>query len=115
MNKLTNIPVVVKIFFDSESRQTWAVRVVLKGERYGLCNCLIYDKEEPLVEFYDTRSPLSNLGQFVSRYNLSTMLEHPYGQGLCLDGGIPVWTIENKAFACIQDWLSSLQFNKGEA
>lgn len=99
--------VLVRMFTD---RLTWAVRVVEKGESYGLRNCLTYEKDEPLVEFYDTRFPHTNLGQFVSRYNLSTLVEsHPYGQGLCLYGGVPDWTIYDECFGKIQDWLMSLE------
>lgn len=111
MDKLTgteglNQPVLVRIFAD---RLTWAVRVVRKGEYYGLRNCLVHETGEPLVEFYDTRYPFSNLGQFVSRYNLSTLVgTHPYGHGLCLNSGVPDWTIPDECFGMIQDWLMSL-------
>ena len=103
-----NLPqyVLVRIFAD---RLTWAVRIVQKGELYGLRNCLMHVKEEPLVEFYDTRFPHTHLGQFVSRYPISTMIgTHPYGHGLCLDGGVPDWTISDACFGKIQDWLMSL-------
>ncbi len=111
MDKLTNTEtinqrVLVKIFRD---RLTWAVRVLKKGESYGRNNCLIYEKDEPLVEFYDTRYPFTNLGQFVSRYNLTTLVgTHPYGHGLCLYGGEPDWTISDECFGKIQDWLMGL-------
>ncbi|EGQ64012.1 hypothetical protein GGI1_22916, partial [Acidithiobacillus sp. GGI-221] len=101
-----NQRVLVKIFRD---RLTWAVRVLKKGESYGRNNCLIYEKDEPLVEFYDTRYPFTNLGQFVSRYNLTTLVgTHPYGHGLCLYGGEPDWTISDECFGKIQDWLMGL-------
>ena len=97
----------VRIFTD---RLTWAVRVVQKGEFYGLQNCLTHETNEPLVEFYDTRYPFSNLGQFVSRYNISTLVgTHPYGHGLCLNGGVPDWNISDDCFGKIQDWLVSLE------
>lgn len=108
MTKLTHINqhVLVRIFAD---RLTWAVRVVQKGESYGRQNCLTYEKDEPVVEFYDTRYPFSNLGQFVSRYNLSTLVDtHPYGHGLLLYGGEPSWTISGECFGKIQDWLKTL-------
>lgn len=108
MDKSTRInqPVLVRIFND---RLTWAVRVVQKGEPYGRQHVLTYEKDEPVVEFYDIRYPHTNLGQFVSRYNLSTLVKpHPYGHGLCLYGGEPEWTISDDCFGRIQDWLMTL-------
>lgn len=99
--------VLVRIFTD---RLTWAVRVLQKGEAYGRNNRLIYENDEPCVEFYDTRHPFSNLGQFVSRYNIYTLVgTHPYGHGLCLYGGEPEWTISDECFGKIQGWLMSLE------
>jgi hypothetical protein len=101
--------VLVRIFNDQLTQLTWSVRVVQKAELYGREDCLTYEKEEPLVEFYDTRYPHTNLGQFVSRYSLSTMIEtHPYWTGLCLYDGVPDWTISDACFGRIQDWLMSL-------
>ena len=98
--------VLVRIFVD---RFAWAVRVVETGESYGLRNRLTYKNDEPAVEFYDTRHPHTNLGQFVSRYRLSTLTRtHPYGHGLCLDDGVPDWTISDDCFCKIQDWLNNL-------
>lgn len=60
------------------------VHIVRAGDRYGRDNCLTYDKDEPLVEFY--------IGDyFVSRYYVATILgTDGYGSGeggLILDGG----------------------------
>ena len=41
------------------------VRIVRAGDRYGRDNCLTHDKDEPLVEFYDSRYPHTEYGQFV--------------------------------------------------
>lgn len=98
--------VLVRLFADS---LIWVVRIVQKGEFYGARDCLTHGKDEPLVEFYDTRYPHTNLGQFVSRYDLSTLIEtHPYGHGLCLHGGVPDWIISDECFGMIQNWLMSI-------
>ena len=71
------------------------VRFVKTGDRYGLKDCLINDKA-PMVEFWDSTkwdADFSSRGQFVSRYYASTLLERPHHLGLCLDGGVPEWSI----------------------
>lgn len=93
----------------------FSVRIVLQGENYGLNNCLTHDREDPLVEFFDARfsSDLDEsgdqVGQFVTRYNLSTLegrdgFSKPIwgAGGLNLDGGIPNWSVD-------QDFMSGLQ------
>jgi len=53
------------------------VRIVLKGDRYGRGDCLVHDKTDPMVEFYDAtyenKPGFGHRGQFVSRYYLSTI------------------------------------------
>jgi hypothetical protein len=84
------------------------VRVVRKGDRYGLSFCLTHDKDEPLVEFYDARYPHTEFGQFVSRYHLSTILERD-NAGLCLDGGVPEWSVSANDMAAVRAWLAPLE------
>lgn len=87
----------------------FTVRLVEKGDRYGLRNCLVHNEDEPLVEFYDARYPFCSdpegnvLGQFVSRYNLTILTgEHEFssggiaGRGINLHGGEPNWQIDAK-------------------
>ena len=88
------------------------VRIVRTGEKYGLNRCLTNGENHNLTEFYDsTQDPqkFGELGQFVSRYYLSTLLERKNSrsvhQGLCLDGGVPAWNVDGPTFAQIQDWL----------
>jgi len=69
------------------------VRVVHPGEPYGMTNLLTNDGDEPLVEFYDARYPHTDHGQFVSRYNLSTLNGLGRGNGLMLDEGTPEWSV----------------------
>ena len=78
------------------------------GDKYGRENCLTHDKSDPLIEFYDTRYKDSdfNGGQFVSRYYLSTLLQHKPDTGLNLHGGVPDWKIDAQN---LQNVLQSLQ------
>ena len=86
------------------------VRLVRKGDRYGLNGCLTHDEDEPLVEFYDgdyDHNPwLGVKGQFISRYNLSTLLDHESG-GIDLDGGQPKWQIYYQEFWYVRQWLQA--------
>lgn len=91
----------------------FSVVLVRKGDKYGLKNCLTYDGDVPMVEFYDIRflgPGFTKVGQFVSRYALSTLLQHGEGRGLCLDGGVPDWTISAldlaQAMAAVAIFLS---------
>ena len=84
------------------------VRLVLKGDRYGLGGLLVHGQHEPYVEFYDGDydfSPwLGIKGQFISRYNLSTLLEHD-SSGLDLEGGQPKWQINAQEVWYVRQWL----------
>ena len=92
----------IKIFHDTRSHLIWAVRIVEKGDKYGLDDCLDNDGT-PLVEFYDTRYEHSDLGQFVSRYFIDTLTR---GEGeLNLDGGVPAWSVNEPCMNRIRDWL----------
>ena len=86
------------------------VRLVPEGGRYGLDGCLIHDKAEPIVEFYDqefNHNPwLGVKGQFISRYNLSTLLDHESG-GTDLYGGQPKWQIDYREFWYVRQWLQA--------
>ena len=86
------------------------VRIVRKGDKYGREFCLTYDKDEPLVEFYDSRYPHAEYGQFVSRYYVATILgTDRYGSGeggLCLDGGNPnEWSVSEQDMDTVRDYL----------
>jgi hypothetical protein len=88
------------------------VRVVNKGEKYGLNFCLTHKQEKPLVEFYDARYPHTEFGQFVSRYYVETILgEDGYGSkegGLSLHGGIPEWTVSAKDMDIVRNFLKGV-------
>jgi hypothetical protein len=79
------------------------VVLVERGDRYGLNDCLVHDRDDPMVEFYDAFHVLTEqpFGLFVSRYNLSTLLCDPGGYGspkcggICLDGtNADVWAVD---------------------
>lgn len=83
------------------------VHIVRKGGKYGLDNRLIWDKDEPAVEFYDTRFPHTPLGQFVSSYYVETLIaDGPRNEcGLNLHGGVADWTIDAVAMSIVRGWL----------
>lgn len=71
------------------------VRLVKNGESFGgNRRGDIHDKEDPIVEFYDARQNegFTTLGQLVSRYYLSTILDLD-GNGLDLMGYEPDWKV----------------------
>ena len=69
-------------------------RLVKQGDRYGLNDCLTHDSPRPMIEFYDARYPHTPHGQFVSRYYLDTLTDHPFEHGLDLQGDVADWTID---------------------
>lgn len=66
------------------------VAVVYRGERYGRLGCIVHDRPDPLIEFYDSRhasvGDSLGLGFLVSTYYASTLAEVLLSRGLCLDG-----------------------------
>lgn len=99
----------IKILRDASTKQTWALRLVQLGDTYGLNGQLVHTNPDPLVEFYDTRYPHTPLGQYVSGYSLSTLLERPAETGLNLDGGVPTWSVSVQGMAAVQAWLLEAQ------
>jgi len=113
----------------NDAGRVFNVRVVRKGDKYGLRDGLTFGSEatpkdptssirrtsdaaaargEVLVEFYDAtyanhpgfveQNGGDPRGQFVARYYLSTLKEHP-DRGICLHGGSPDWTINRQNLA----------------
>ena len=97
-----------KTFHDPIRNKDWTVRIVRNGEAYGRNDCLINTSADPLVEFYDTNQTHTIYGQFVSRYFLSTLLHNYEAAGICLDGGVPAWSISAEGYDEIHDWLEQL-------
>lgn len=97
----------LRTFHDQQFGLEWNVRIIEQGDAYGRNDCLTHDKEDPLVEFYDVRYKITDLGQFVSRYYLSTLAASSAPiQGLQLDGSVPDWAISSACMAQITDWLT---------
>lgn len=95
----------------NDEGRTFLVRAVRKGERYGLDDCLTHDEADPLIEFYDLSADpkkFGERGQFVSRYYASTLAKRD-GLGLCLDGGIPEWSIDAEAMKPVHELARSLK------
>jgi hypothetical protein len=107
------------IITNANGRQFF-VRTVLKGDRYGLDECLTHDTDRPMVEFYDytyaNQKTFGPRGQFVSRYYVSTLLRDQHrgvghGQersGLCLDGGVPEWQVDAAPLRAVLALLAPL-------
>lgn len=90
------------------------VRLVRQGERYGRDGVLIHDEHDPLVEFYDATYAgecpdafSGHLGQMVSRYYVSTLLETNWREMRCLDldGGVPEWRVTGQSVADALDTI----------
>jgi hypothetical protein len=85
--------------FFNDAHQAWfTMRVVGDGDAYGRDMALTHSGNDPLVEFYDRRwdhdtdPDGERLGQFISRYRLSTLMEPGrdgttvFDTGIMLDG-----------------------------
>lgn len=115
----------MKTYFDftAENGVPFRCRIVMPGERYGLELCLTNEKK-PMVEFYDARyahdyefvgkcedaiaAGAPCLGQFVTRYYVSTLRESRDPRyGLCLDAGIQDWRIDPESLAAVHAWMDT--------
>jgi hypothetical protein len=81
----------------NDAGRTFNVRVIRRGERYGLGDALVHHTPDPLVEFWDAtyeKDPrfTVGLGQFVARYFLGTLKERP-DTGIDLCGHEPAWKV----------------------
>lgn len=99
----------IKIIRDAVTNLTWALRLVQFGDNYGRNDQLVHDQAEPMVEFFDTRYTHEPLGQFVSRYYLSTLLDRQADVGLSLDGGVPSWSVSAEAMNVVYQWLRAVE------
>jgi hypothetical protein len=97
----------IKVFNDKKTGQSWVVRLIQRGDGYGKQDAVMHEDDEPLVEFFDTRYEHTDLGQFVSRYFRRTLLESEAG-GLCLQGGVPSWTVHSDCMARVRLWLKNV-------
>ena len=93
-------------FVENNKGKQFAVKLLAKGDYYGLEKCLTWDKESPCVEFYDVTYAGDNfdeVGQFVARYYASTILDAD--GGLCLNGEIPDWSIDVVGMDKVRLWI----------
>lgn len=96
--------------------RTFNVVLVQKGERYGREDCLVHDRNDPLVEFWDDsadRKKFPPRGQFVSRYYLHTLLERPKRIGIDLLGYVAGWKIDASEMDKVRDALDAWCMAKG--
>jgi hypothetical protein len=91
----------------NEAGQTFRVRCVRKGQRYGLHDCLVHDGDEPLVEFTAvTPGPrCAPACYFVARYPAGVVLRWPDGEGLLLHGRALAWGFGPDQVQQVQGWL----------
>ena len=93
------------------------LHLVRPGQRYGRRNALLNERTEPLLEFYDAEyagdprfddlGP-GGLGQFVSRYLVSTLRQgqtRTSESGLNLQGDVPEWQLSGAQMREIFAWL----------
>jgi len=82
------------------------VRFIERGDKHGRNNCLTYDKPEPIISFYDvTHDPEGKY--MISSYYVDTIREHPYTEGLCLDGSHSQYDLSRYDMALVKAWLFS--------
>ena len=94
---------------DKKTNQPWNIRIRVEGDGYGRDDAYTHEGE-PSVEFYDGRytEKFGQLGQFVSSYYISTLLEGKVeNTGLNLDGGIDSWSVHYEAMNEVRDYLLS--------
>lgn len=63
-----------------------------QGNTYGSSGQFEHHNEDPLVEFYDGKHDHTDVGQFVARYSLASLLNGNVDEGIILDSGSPLWT-----------------------
>jgi len=105
-------------FIDNQRNQPWTIRIIDKGDAYGRDDCLIHDNDEPTIEFYDgdnlfdkQESDGTMLGQFVSRYYISTIADGGRG-GMDLMGYEPKWKIDNLMMDSVRAYVSTWAASK---
>jgi hypothetical protein len=92
------------------------VRLVCEGDRYGLRDCLTHDDPRPMIEFYDARyDHHAGRGQFITRYYLATLWEHPVHADLMLEGSEPLWTVDAAALQHVLNWAVYCQLAEAQA
>lgn len=86
------------------------VRIVNTGDKYGVNDCLTNTKD-PMIEFYDSRFKSGwdqERGQFVMRYYVETLINNYYPRGLCLDGGVPAWSVSAEGMQQVIEFIEGV-------
>lgn len=88
------------------------VRIVRRGDHYGLNDCLTHEDSRFLVEFYDARYKTEGFhpqrGQFVSRYYWDTLNDPVVpNRGIDLQGDVKDWKIDATTFEEIRCWVKA--------
>lgn len=95
------------IVLTNNQRIPFIARLVNPGDKFG--QHLQLSVSEPQVHIFDTRynfNPhLGFVGQFVSAYYVSTLLEGEYPNGLQLDGGTEEWQLSKDNMHTLIEWL----------
>jgi hypothetical protein len=64
---------------------------------------------QPVISFYDRRyagnKGFDAHGQFVSDYDVESMLRRHSGYALDLDSGVPNWSVDASSMALVKTWL----------
>lgn len=81
-------------------------KIIPTGGAYGRDDCLT-NGGAPLIEFYDPRYQRTPHGLFITRYSVSTIMDHT--GGLCLYGGEPDWYVNADDMAEIRAWLQKME------
>jgi hypothetical protein len=87
------------------------IRIVNTGDKYGVNDCLTNNKA-PMIEFYDARfthGADGARGQFVTRYYIETITDSGCPNGLCLDGGVPVWFVSAEGMKEVIEYIKEAQ------
>lgn len=117
----------MKIRFDvtNDKGKEFAVVLLMPGAKYGLNDCLTLDDESgPVVEFHElipeTCGGIKGTKlNFCSRYFLDTLNES-WGEewresrfvgGICLDGGVPEWSIDGQTMEYVVGLCNETVFN----
>jgi len=102
---------------NEETGRKFNVKILRKGDRYGLNKCRLHEKDDPLVEFYDAQFKQDPEGSFISRYYADTLLGRSKlsrgdislgKRGLCLDGyNADTRYLTPESCMCVGVWLHS--------
>lgn len=87
------------------------VRCIGKGTRYGLNDCLLHDRDDPLIEFTDVTPPggLAPVAEpgFVARFPAAAFLGRG-GADVWLFGRDVAWRLSPEQVRQVTEWIQAL-------